>query len=145
MVVRVTGRDRRGRLEGGVVEILERKTHSVVGRLYQEGGVGFVVPDNKRLTHEIVIPRDRLNDAQTGQIVVAEVTDQPTKRTQPIGRIVQVLGDHMSAGMETDIAIRTHDLSVDWPEDVEAEIAGLRRRSRRRPRPGAPTCASCPW
>ena len=125
VVVRVTGRDRRGRLEGGVVEILERKTHSVVGRLYQEGGVGFVVPDNKRLTHEIVIPRDHIGEAQPGQIVVAEVTDQPTKRTQPIGRIVQVLGDHMAAGMETDIAIRTHNLSVDWPADVLAEIATL--------------------
>jgi ribonuclease R len=125
VVVRVTGRDRRGRLEGGVVEILERKTHSVVGRLYQEGGVGFVVPDNKRLTHEIVIPRDRIGEAQPGQIVVAEVTDQPTKRTQPIGRVVQVLGDHMAAGMETDIAIRTHNLSVDWPEEVLGEIAAL--------------------
>jgi len=125
VVVRVTGRDRRGRLEGGIVEVLERKTHSVVGRLYQEGGVGFVVPDNKRLTHEIVIPRDLIGEAQPGQIVVAEVTDQPTKRTQPIGRIVQVLGDHMAAGMETDIAIRTHNLSVDWPADVLAEIAAL--------------------
>jgi len=125
VVVRVTGRDRRGRLEGGVVEVLERKTHSVVGRLYEEGGVGFVVPDNKRLTHELVIPRDRIGEAQPGQIVVAEITDQPTKRTQPIGRIVQVLGDHMAAGMETDIAIRTHNLSVDWPAEVLAEIAAL--------------------
>ena len=125
VVARVTGRDRRGRLEGGIVEVLERKTHSVVGRLYQEGGVGFVVPDNKRLTHEVVIPRDRIGEAQPGQIVVAEVTDQPTKRTQPIGRIVQILGDHMAAGMETDIAIRTHNLSVDWPAEVLAEIESL--------------------
>ena len=125
VVVRVTGRDRRGRLEAGVVEILERATHSVVGRLYQEGGVGFVVPDNKRLTHEIVIPRDHIGEAQPGQIVVAEVTDQPTKRTQPIGRIVQVLGDHMAPGMETDIAIRTHNLPLEWPAEVLAEIASL--------------------
>ncbi|MFW5724693.1 MAG: ribonuclease R, partial [Halochromatium sp.] len=50
IVARVTGKDRRGRLEGAVVEILERSTTSVVGRLYSESGVGFVVPDNKRLT-----------------------------------------------------------------------------------------------
>jgi ribonuclease R len=125
VVVRVTGRDRRGRLEGSVVEVLERKTRTVVGRFYQESGVGFVVPDNKRLAHDIIVPRDRIGKAEQGQIVVAEITDQPTKRTQPIGRILEVVGDHMAPGMETDISIRTHDLPVEWPPEVEAEIAGL--------------------
>jgi ribonuclease R len=125
VVVRVAGRDRRGRLEGALVEILERKTRTVVGRLYQESGVGFVMPDNKRLVHDIIIPSDRLGAAQQGQIVVAEITDQPTQRTQPIGRILEVLGDHMAPGMETDIAIRAHDLPVVWPGEVEAEIAHL--------------------
>ena len=125
VVARVTGRDRRGRLEGSVVEVLERSTRMVVGRLYSDSGVGFVVPDNKRMTHEIIIPSDRLLKASQGQIVVAEITDQPTKRTPPIGRIVEVVGDHMGPGMETDIAIRAHDLPVEWPEEVVAEVAGL--------------------
>ncbi|MBK1641252.1 ribonuclease R [Chromatium okenii] len=125
VIVRVNCRDRRGRLEGAVVDILERNTHSIVGRLAQESGVGFVMPDNKRLTHDIVIPSDRLAGATHGQIVVAEITDQPTSRTPPIGRIVEVLGDHMAAGMETSIAIRTHELPVEWPDAVLAEIATL--------------------
>jgi len=125
VVARVTGRDRRGRLEGAVVEILERSTRSVVGRLYSESGVGLVVPDNKRMTHDIIIPSDRLLQAQQGQIVVAEITDQPTKRTPPIGRIVEVVGDHMGPGMETDIAIRAHDLPVEWPQAVTEAIATL--------------------
>ncbi len=124
-VVRVIGRDARGRLEGSVVEILARNTRTVVGRFYQEGGVGFVVPDNKRLAHDIIIPSDRIDAAKQGQIVVAEITDQPTKRTQPIGRIAEVVGNHMAPGMETDIAIRTHDLPVEFPPEVEAEIAEL--------------------
>ncbi len=125
VVVRVAGQDRRGRLEGALVEILERNTRRVVGRLYQESGVGFVMPDNKRLTHDIIIPSDRMSGAAHGQIVVAEVTDQPTLRTPPIGRILEVLGDHMAPGMETDIAIRAHELPVAWPPEVESEIAGL--------------------
>ncbi|EIC19968.1 ribonuclease R [Thiorhodovibrio frisius] len=125
IVARVTGRDRRGRLEGAVVEILERNTQSVVGRFYAESGVGFVVPDNKRIPHDIIIPSDRAGAATKGQIVVAEITDQPTKRTQPLGRVLEVLGDHMAAGMETDIAIRAHDLPVDWPEAVLQQISGL--------------------
>jgi len=122
IVARVTGKDRRGRLEGAVVEILERNTKSVVGRLNSESGVGFVVPDNKRLTHDVIIPSDRLGGAEQGQIVVAEITDQPTKRTQPIGRVAEVLGEHMAAGMETDISIRAHDLPVHWPPEVEQAI-----------------------
>jgi ribonuclease R len=125
VVVRITGRDGRGRLEGSVVEVLERNTRTVVGRFYQEGGVGFVVPDNKRLAHDIIIPSDRVAGSEQGQIVVAEITDQPTKRTPPIGKILEVVGDHMAPGMETDIAIRTHDLPVDWPAQVQAEIADL--------------------
>ena len=125
IVARVTGKDRRGRLEGAVVEILERSTTSVVGRLYSESGVGFVVPDNKRLTHDVIIPSDRLGGAEQGQIVVAEITDQPTKRTQPIGRVAEVLGEHMAAGMETDISIRAHDLPVHWPAEVEQAITAF--------------------
>ncbi len=122
VVARVTGQDRRGRFEGSVVEVLERNTKSVVGRLYRESGVGFVVPDNKRLTHDIIIPRDALGGAEQGQIVVAEIDEQPTKRTQPIGRIAEVLGEHMAPGMETDIAIRTFNIPVEWPEAVQQAI-----------------------
>jgi len=125
VVVRVTGRDGRGRLEGSLVEVLERKTRRVVGRFYQESGIGFVVPDNKRLAHDIIIPSDRIAGSQQGQIVVAEITDQPTDRTQPIGKISEVVGDHMAPGMETDIAICTHDLPVQWSAQVQAEIADL--------------------
>ncbi len=125
VVVRITGRDRRGRLEGSVVEVLERNTHKVVGRFYQESGVGFVVPDNKRLTQDIIIPSDRIGAAKQGQMVVAVITDQPTHRTQPIGRIQEVLGDHMAPGMETDVAIRTYELPTVFPEAVLKQIEPL--------------------
>ena len=122
VVVRITGQDRRGRLEGSVVEVLERNTRTVVGRFYQESGVGFVIPNNKRLAHHIIIPSDRIAGSRQDQIVVAEITDQPTKRTQPIGKIREVVGDHMAPGMATDIAVRTHELPLEWPQAVLAEI-----------------------
>jgi ribonuclease R len=127
-VVRVTGMDRRNRLEGAVVEVLERNTHTAVGKLYQESGVGFVVPDSKRLSKDIVIPSSEIGEAQKGQMVVAEIIDQPTKRTPPIGRIIEILGDHMGPGMETDIAIRTHNIRSAWPEEVEEQIADFASR-----------------
>jgi ribonuclease R len=124
-VVRITGMDRRNRLEGAVVEVLERNTRQVAGRLYMESGVGFVVPDSKRLSKDIIIPSSEINQAEQGQMVVAEILDQPTKRTPPIGRIAEVLGDHMGPGMETDLAIRTHSIPVDWPDGVSQQTHAL--------------------
>jgi ribonuclease R len=124
-VVRVTGLDHRGRLEGAVVEVLERNTQTVVGKLYMETGVGFVVPDCKRLSKDVVIPSSEIGEAQQGQIVVAEILDQPTKRTPPIGRVIEILGAHMGPGMETDIAIRTHNIRIDWPEAVKQHIEAI--------------------
>lgn len=124
-LARVIGVDRRGRKEGALIDVLERAHKEIVGRLFIEDGIGFVAPDNKRIHQEILIPESKLGDAVDGQIVVAEITEQPTKRSQPIGRIKEVMGEHMAAGMETDLAIRSHELPVDWPEAVEQEIAGL--------------------
>ncbi len=124
-VVRVTGVDQRGRREGAMVEVLERANRNVVGRLYMEGGVGFVVPDNKRLAKEIVVPQFGLEGAGQGQMVVVEITDQPTARTPPLGRIAEVLGAHMAPGMEIDVAIRAHDLPLEWSAEVLEAVAGL--------------------
>ncbi|WP_298608943.1 ribonuclease R [uncultured Thiothrix sp.] len=117
----VRGLDPKGRREGAVVEVLERATEQVVGRLLVESGIAFVVPDNKRLTQEILIPPDQLHEAKPGQIVVAAIIEHPTKRSRPIGKIVEVLGDHMAPGMEIDIAIRSHELPFEWPPAVTEE------------------------
>ncbi len=124
-VVRVTGLDRRGRREAAVVEVLERNTHQVVGRLFLEAGVGFIEAEHKRIAHEVVIPATDQGGGQHGQMVVAEIIEQPTPHSQPVGRVIEVLGDRMAPGMSTDVAIRSHGLPADWPEAVEEEIAGL--------------------
>jgi len=116
-IVRVTGVDRRGRREGAVVEVIERNTESVVGRYHEESGVSFVVSDNTRL-QDINIPVDQRGAAKPGQIVVVAITQQPNRRSQPIGRISEVLGDHMAPGMEIDVAIRSHGLPHEWSDEV---------------------------
>jgi ribonuclease R len=122
-LVRIIGVDSRGRREGAVVEILQRNTHSVVGRFLVEHGVQFVVPDSRRLPSEIAVPAGATAGAQHGQIVVVEIIEQPTKRSPPLGRVVEVLGDHMAPGMEIDIAIRSHEIPQVWPAGVEQETA----------------------
>ena len=122
VMVRITGKDRRGRLEGDVVEVLQRNTHRVVGRFHRESGVSFVVPDNKRITHDISVPEQQTGGAVNGQIVSVEIIEQPAKRARPVGRVVEVLGEHMAPGMEIDIAIRSYDIPEAWPEAVAEEI-----------------------
>lgn len=121
-VARVTGTDRRGRREGALVRILERNTQSVVGRYQRESGVGFVIPDNTRIAQDVLIPNGEEGSAVEGQIVTAEITQQPGKRNQPIGHIREVLGDHMAPGMEIDVAIRAHNLPFEWPPEVEQQM-----------------------
>jgi ribonuclease R len=122
VMVRITGKDRRGRLEGDVVEVLQRNTHRVVGRFHHESGVSFVVPDNKRITHDIAVPEQQAGGAVNGQIVTVEIIEQPAKRSRPVGHVVEVLGEHMAPGMEIDIAIRSYDIPEAWPEAVTEEI-----------------------
>ncbi|MDD2766103.1 MAG: VacB/RNase II family 3'-5' exoribonuclease, partial [Opitutaceae bacterium] len=126
-VASVRGVDRRGRREAAVIEVLERNTAHVVGRLNRDRGIASVTADSKYITHDILIPVEGLADARHGQIVVVEILEYPTRRREPIGRIVEVLGDHMAPGMEIEVAIRSHDLPNVWPEEVGQEIAGLGR------------------
>ena len=125
VLIQVTGEDRRGRLEGRVVEVLERAHKTVVGRYQEESGIGFVVPDNGRLTQQILIPPKEKGEAISGQIVTAEIIDYPTRRFGAKGRVVEVLGDHLDPGMEIDVAIRSHGIPWEWPEEVLEEAARL--------------------
>ena len=122
VVVRVVGVDRRGRQEAAIVEVLERAHQQIVGRFFKEGEIGFVYPDNKRIHQDILIPPGQEGEAKPGQIVVAAIVEQPTQHSQPIGRIVEIMGEHMAPGMEIDIAIRSHELPHEWPAEVLEEI-----------------------
>jgi ribonuclease R len=124
-MVRIAGIDRKGRREAAVVEILERNTHQIVGRLYKEDSFTYVVPDQKNIAQTVLIQKGGAGKAKQGQIVVAEITEQPTKQRQPIGRIIEVLGDHLAPGMEIEMAIRSHELPYVWPEELLEEIKPL--------------------
>ncbi len=121
VIVRVDSTDDRGRREAVVVEVTEHNTQAVVGRLFKEGGIAFVVPENTRISQEVLIPEDACDGALHGQYVTAEITRQPTIRTKPMGRIVEVLGEHMAPGMEIAVAIRSHGIPHLWPDEVKQQ------------------------
>jgi ribonuclease R len=121
VAVRVEGPGFRGRPQGSIVEVLERRTREVVGRLHVEAGVAYVVADNPRISQRVLVPVAALGGAESGQVVIVEITQPPSRNTQPAGRVTQVLGDHGSPGMETEIAIHSHNLPNEFPAEVTAE------------------------
>jgi ribonuclease R len=117
-LARIVGLDRRGRPEGSIVEILERGVNKVVGRLFIEQGQGFVIAENKRINQDILIPAENLKGAKPGEVVVAEIIEYPTKHSEPIGRVIEILGNYADPGMEIEIALRKHDLPHEFSRQV---------------------------
>ncbi len=78
VAARVDQVDDRGRREGKIVEVLEHRTSQIVGRFFKESGIAFVVPENARINHEILVPDEQAGKAVHGQYVVVEILRQPT-------------------------------------------------------------------
>jgi ribonuclease R len=125
-VARVSGVDRRGRKEGSIVDVLERGNPLIVGRLVADAGIYYLIPNNRRISQDILIQADDLMGATEGQIVEIEITEHPNRHRSPLGKIVTILGDHMAPGMEIDIALRAFDLPHIWSIDAlnQAESYG---------------------
>ncbi|UFH49120.1 ribonuclease R [Pseudomonas sp. KNUC1026] len=125
-LARVSGTDRRGRREGALVEVVSRGHETIVGRYFEEGGIGFVQPDNPKVQQEVLVTHGRNNGARIGQFVEIRITHWPTPRFQAQGDVVEVLGNYMAPGMEIDVALRSYDIPHVWPEGVTREASKLK-------------------
>ncbi|MBS0225832.1 MAG: ribonuclease R [Proteobacteria bacterium] len=121
----ITGLDRRGRPEGQVVEVLERRLNRLTGRFVLESGISYVVPDDRRIQRNVQIPSDARGDARNGQLVVCEITQAADAVRPPIGRIVAVLGDKLTPSLVVEAAIHGHDLPHEFSQDVLDEAANV--------------------
>lgn len=120
-MVRMSGLDRRGRPEGKLVEVLERRTQKLVGRVIHTSGVTIVAAEDKRINLDILIPYHLDMGAKAGQVVMVELTEQPSSHAQPMGKVVEILGNYADSGMEIEIALRKHNL----PHEFSAEAVNL--------------------
>ncbi|MGH8491955.1 MAG: ribonuclease R [Moraxellaceae bacterium] len=125
VLVREAGFDHKGRREGQIVRIVEKNSKSLVGRYYEESGNAYVIPDNPRITQEILVTGQEIMPS-VGQFVTVEVLDYPTHRSLATGRVREVLGDYLAPGMEIDIAIRNFEIPHVWPDAVEKEAARIK-------------------
>jgi len=142
--VRLVKTDPRGRAVGEIVEVLERANRRIVGRLHKQHGVLLLVPEDRRMPLDILIPPDQAGRAKVGEVATVELVAQPSKHAQPIGRVVEVLGNYADPGMEIEIALRKFDLPHEFSKKAlalarampgEVRPADLKGRKDLRPLP----------
>ena len=117
-MIQVTGEDRKGRLEGTIIEVLERANNIIVGRVIQGNGVTIVAAEDKRINQDILIPYNLDLNAEEGQVVEVEITTQPSIREKPMGKIIKILGSYADSGIEIEIALRKHHLPYEFSKEA---------------------------
>jgi ribonuclease R len=120
--IRIIGTDKRGRPEGTIVEVVERANTHVIGRLLNENGVWIVAPEDKRIGQDILLAGSP-GKAKTGQVVSVELIEQPSRYTQPVGKISEVLGDIDDPGMEIEIAVRKYGVPHEFSEAAKKQAS----------------------
>ena len=125
VLVRITGTDHRGKPEGSIVEVTERRTNRLVGRLVSERGILMVAPEDQRIKHDILVSPKDLGNAIAGQVVTVEIVEQPSRHSQPIGRVVEVLGELDDPGMEIEIAVRKFDVPHEFAQLALSQLESI--------------------
>ncbi|BAL96082.1 ribonuclease R [Rubrivivax gelatinosus IL144] len=128
--VRIVRFDRKGRPEGRVLDILERRKSPIIGRLLHEGGHWIVAPEDRRYGQDILIPKNATASAAVGQVVSVELTEPPSLHSRPVGRVAEVLGEIDDPGMEIEIAVRKYEVPHRFTPETLAQAAALPEKLR---------------
>jgi ribonuclease R len=114
------------RVEGRIVRILQRGSSTIVGRYdVDERGMGFLVPFDRRVIVDVLIPDTERGAAQPGDMVVVEITRWPTPTRTPLGRVIDVLGDIDEPGVDTEIIIRKYGINDAHTEEAVEQARRL--------------------
>lgn len=130
--VRITGADSRGRPAGEIVEVHERAHRRIVGRLHAEHGVLVLVPADRRIAQDVLVPPQGAGRARPGQIATVELLAQPTRHAQAVGRVIEVLGNPADPGIEVEIALRKFGLPHEFSRRAAAAARALPEALRAR-------------
>src|SRR5690606_34027669 len=118
-------KNRNGRQEGRVVEIVKRERDEFVGRVEISPRFAFVVPDFKKMHHDIFIKKGDLMDVQHNQKVVCKITEWRDEDKNPTGKVVRVLGNSGEHEVEIHSIMAEFGLPFEYPEEVEREAEAI--------------------
>lgn len=107
------------RQEGEVIEILQRAKMEFTGVVKMSERYAFLIPDDRKMMHDIFIPMSELNSAKNGIKAVAEITDWPAGARNPVGRIKHVLGEQGENDTEMNAILAEYGFPLSFPAEVE--------------------------
>lgn len=110
---------RRGLFEGEVIRVIERAKRNFVGTITLGRDFAFVIPDNRLMPYDIFIPKVEFNDVKNGQKVIVQITEWPAREKNPIGKIVDILGDPGVHEVEMHAILAEFDLPYKFPEELD--------------------------
>ncbi|MEE9165107.1 MAG: VacB/RNase II family 3'-5' exoribonuclease, partial [Nitrospinota bacterium] len=121
VVCRVESHGYKGKKEGRIIRIVERRYETLVGTYERSGSFGFVIPNERRITKDIYIPNKFTGKARRGQAVVVEITQYPGAGHNPEGKVIEVLGYPDNPEVEVEMIIRSHGLFNRFSEEALEE------------------------
>ncbi|MDR1720374.1 MAG: ribonuclease R [Dysgonamonadaceae bacterium] len=105
--------------EAEVLEILERRQQTFVGTLKVEKSFAFLIVDNKILSNDIFIPKEKLKNGKNGQKALVKILEWPEQAKNPIGKVVDILGDAGNNDTEMHAILAEFGLPYTYPEAIE--------------------------
>ncbi len=125
VLIEVSDSQRGERKEAVVTRIIERGFHSVIGTFSESKGFGFVIPNNKKISKDIYIPKGCSMGAVNGSVVIAELKDYGDEKKSPEGIITEVLGHIDDPSTDILTVIRSYNIPEEFPEDVIEELSSI--------------------
>ena len=127
VLVKLIGKDKKSRPSGKLVEVLARRATEFIGEYFEEKSVTYVKAKDRRISQKIVL-KQKLTDVVNGALVNVVIVTQPTRVSDPVGEVNEILGDDLSPSVEVDIVIRKHQLPYKWPKSVVTEVGKIARQ-----------------
>jgi len=108
--------------EGVILKVIERNNKNIIGKFERSKNFGFVVPESKKIGHDIFIPKGDFNGARNGDIVCVEITKWPVRHRNAEGKIVNVLGKAGKPGVDILTIMYSYNLKDEFPKEVVREV-----------------------
>jgi ribonuclease R len=118
--VYVYNRRKGKKAEGEVIEVIERKKTDFVGVIDIQKNFAFVSTANPKMYTDIFISKDKLGEAENGDVVLVHIEDWPTRADSPFGKVIKVLGKPGQHDTEIHAILAEYGLPAEFPIEVEA-------------------------
>ncbi|NPD85307.1 ribonuclease R [Lentimicrobium sp. L6] len=113
------------KLEGQIVEVLERGKNKFVGSIDVSKNYAFVIPDDPKIHVDFFIGKEHLNKAKNGQKVIVELLEWPEHARNPFAKVTQVLGEPGDHKVEIESIVFDYNFESEFPANVEADAAKI--------------------